>query len=1069
MNSTAYPTALKTDSILDGRYIIEDVLGQGGFGITYRAHDFHTKETVAIKEYYPGTFVIRESSHRVLSRGGQFEENYEKGMRQFKKEAIALSQFDGNPNIVGVHRYFEEPLTNTAYFVMDYVQGVSLSRFLADRGGRLSWEETWNLLLPVANALSEVHKKGIIHRDIKPDNILITEDGTAKLLDFGAARYSYGVQSQSLDVILTRGFAPVEQYSRGGEQGEWTDVYGLAATIYACITGKNPVESIDRTHEDTLRTPDELGIPIPYYAEIALMKALAVYKEDRFQSMQDFTEAVRAGKLREEELQRRKAEETRSREKIQPVTEIGGTGENPLQVTRNGSKVNGPLQQGNKEKAGKKTSLLIAAPAIAAVLVLVIILSQVIPRITKSKSGTSRKVAEEIVIQTRPYDEADPDEKASAWPWICSDIVENASGLENLSVTDDFHAAVNREWLSSGSIPSGYFKYDNYNVRQQEVDQELIGILESNVMYSSDSYVTHCQKLVRDFYNMWLDWDSRDARGVEPLREIIEPLDSVKTLDELTAYLADPDVAHRAHTFVAYGLLPDINNTENYAVYIDPGSLVFDVGIYRQSEADAWKQETFYTDAAGYMLDRLGYTAGERDQILQDSFSFEKAIAESIMTNEEQGDQDYYTIINNPKTLSELKEAQGAFPLTDILNAIGVGKSDRFILTEPDWLSALSSLYDESHLNELKAYLLVQDVLFYMELLDHDCYNQSRQVQITLGNTTGVIEDRAAACKAVNDCLGTELGCVYAEVYITPKVRADVRAFTDEIIETYRGILTSSDLFTEETTARAVSKLDNMVIQVARPDDLTAMSNKREVSFSGPEEGGNLLDARIAISTAADQEQASRVNQSVDRTVWNTNPQEVSTVYNPINNTVTIPAGYLGLPFYSDQMSREQKLAVLGSDIAQGISFAFNADGRMFDEYGNKSNWWTQEDYDRYHTRSQKAADYLSGFSVADGVTVKGDLVADYAITYIAGLKCILSIAEGEKDFDYDAFFRAYAARNRMLTTNRTESYWAAQGIFLNYLQTNAVLVQFEKFHETYGTKEGDGMYLAPEYRLEIW
>ncbi|MDO5133595.1 MAG: serine/threonine-protein kinase [Eubacteriales bacterium] len=309
MNSTTYPTALKKESILDGRYIIEDVLGQGGFGITYRALDFQTKEIVAIKEYYPGTFVIRESSRRVLSRGGQFEENYEKGMRQFKKEAIALSQFDGNPNIVRVLRYFEESLTNTAYFVMEYVQGVSLTRFLEDRGGRISWEETWNLLLPVANALSEVHKKGIIHRDIKPDNILITKDGTAKLLDFGAARYNYGVQSQSIGVILTRGFAPVEQYSRGGMQGEWTDVYGLAATIYACITGKTPVESIERSREDTLRTPDELGIQVPYYAESALMKALAVYKEDRFQSMQDFTEAVLAGKLREEELQRRKAED----------------------------------------------------------------------------------------------------------------------------------------------------------------------------------------------------------------------------------------------------------------------------------------------------------------------------------------------------------------------------------------------------------------------------------------------------------------------------------------------------------------------------------------------------------------------------------------------------------------------------------------------------------------------------------------------------------------------------------------------------------------------------------------
>ena len=151
------------------------------------------------------------------------------------------------------------------------------------------------------------------------------------------------------------------------------------------------------------------------------------------------------------------------------------------------------------------------------------------------------------------------------------------------------------------------------------------------------------------------------------------------------------------------------------------------------------------------------------------------------------------------------------------------------------------------------------------------------------------------------------------------------------------------------------------------------------------------------------------------------------------------------------------------------LSYEFIDSGRQFDEYGSLCNWWTQEDYDRYHTRAQKCVDYLSGFSPVGGVSLNGELLSEGFIADLTGLKCLLNIADNEQGFDYDTFFRSYASANRMLTTERTESYWAGQGQFPSYLKTNAVLVHFERFHETFGTKDGDGMYLSPEYRVEIW
>ena len=290
-----YPAALKKESILNGRYIIKDIIGQGGFGITYKALDYGTGGIVAVKEYFPCTYVDRISSHSVRPKSEQCRQDFLYGKEKFLKEAKTLAAFIGNPNIVKVDRFFEEPGTGTAYFVMEFIPGITLSDYLQRRGGRISWQEARGLLLPVAQALDVVHSRGIIHRDIKPDNIIITDSLDARLIDFGAARYMYGVKSRSLETILTRGYAPIEQYYSHGNQGAWTDVYALAATMYFCITGSVPPESVGRTDHDRLKLPSSLGIAIPDYAETALLKALAVQPQNRSQSAREFASAVMKG------------------------------------------------------------------------------------------------------------------------------------------------------------------------------------------------------------------------------------------------------------------------------------------------------------------------------------------------------------------------------------------------------------------------------------------------------------------------------------------------------------------------------------------------------------------------------------------------------------------------------------------------------------------------------------------------------------------------------------------------------------------------------------------------------
>ena len=289
-NQAAYPKALRAGTILNNRYLVGRVLGQGGFGITYVAWDQKLSARVAVKEYMPGEMAARLEGTTVYVMAAERTEDFAYGEERFKEEARTLAKFMGQPNIAGVTDYFDE--NQTSYFVMDYIEGISFKTYIANAGGRVSPKEALNVMIPVLRALTAVHGEGFIHRDVTPDNIYITKDGNVKLLDFGSARYSLGDKSKSLDVILKVGYAPKEQYIRRGRQGPYTDVYSCAACLYAAITGYLPPEALERLDHDELVPPSQAGVELPLYLERAILKGLAVQPEDRFQTAAQFLETL---------------------------------------------------------------------------------------------------------------------------------------------------------------------------------------------------------------------------------------------------------------------------------------------------------------------------------------------------------------------------------------------------------------------------------------------------------------------------------------------------------------------------------------------------------------------------------------------------------------------------------------------------------------------------------------------------------------------------------------------------------------------------------------------------------
>ena len=281
----AEPHQMQPFTILAGKYLVGKVIGEGGFGISYLGFDLNLELVVAIKEFYPNGFVTRESNvtTMVSMYAGKNEADVSKWREGFINEARNLAKFSNLNGIVEVRDFFNE--NGTAYIVMEYIEGITLKQYLKQNGGKISVSKTFEMMEPVIRALSKVHDAGIIHRDISPDNIMITKYGGMKLLDFGAAREFAGNAEKSLSIMLKPGYAPEEQYRSRGKQGPWSDVYALTATIYKCITGVTPVESMERMREDTLKSPRELGVSISDAQNTAVMQGMAVYAENRIQNM----------------------------------------------------------------------------------------------------------------------------------------------------------------------------------------------------------------------------------------------------------------------------------------------------------------------------------------------------------------------------------------------------------------------------------------------------------------------------------------------------------------------------------------------------------------------------------------------------------------------------------------------------------------------------------------------------------------------------------------------------------------------------------------------------------------
>ena len=286
------PRSLRPFTRLNGKYLVGKVIGEGGFGITYIGFNMETDLPVAIKEYFPSELATRDTTqgNTVTIFSGEAQSLFKEGLEKYLREARNLSMFSDLQGIVTVKDFFYE--NETAYIIMEYINGITLKQYLTKVGGRMKQNEVIKMMKPVLESMVKIHEVGIIHRDISPDNIMITKNKQIKLTDFGAARVFDTEDSKSITVVLKRGYAPEEQYRAKGNQGPWTDVYALCATMYRMITGVTPQEALERIIDDNVEKVSKYDPNVWPETEYAIMKGLSLRAEDRWQSVNDLIDAL---------------------------------------------------------------------------------------------------------------------------------------------------------------------------------------------------------------------------------------------------------------------------------------------------------------------------------------------------------------------------------------------------------------------------------------------------------------------------------------------------------------------------------------------------------------------------------------------------------------------------------------------------------------------------------------------------------------------------------------------------------------------------------------------------------
>ena len=649
-------------------------------------------------------------------------------------------------------------------------------------------------------------------------------------------------------------------------------------------------------------------------------------------------------------------------------------------------------------------------------------------------------------------------------PWQCIDLDGVVTADTPTDLKDNFALYVNKEKILNTVIPEGYSYGGTIMDAVVNNDRDIKN------MFVSGKAESHDAKLAIDLYNLFMDWDTRNKIGVEPLKQAVDIVEKIDSIDALSTYLGETPTPDQLYSPLLYGVTDDLVDSNLKVLAILPARFVLGDSAEYTNLTDYGKmKKDAYTTLVNKMLVKLGYSSEEAQQKLDHCFEFETLLAPFTCTSEESQKPSYISSINNHYTREELKTAVGNLPF---LNSMEIGDgfpvTDDYVIYEPKSIEQLNKLYTEENLTLLKDYIIVHGVISNASILDRECYEWSIDADNAISGSTGILDDETAFSTLTSNILSWPVGRLYAETYLKQEDKDRISTLVDEVLVAYHQILEEADFLSEKTKKNAIEKLESIDKRILFPDSWEKYSYE-SLTIKSPEEGGTLWEAMHSISEDGTQRSIEEYQKPKDKEKWVRPPQILNCSYDPTTNSIYVFGGFARDGIYNSQMSDEEVYAKVGAVIGHEISHAFDSSGSQFDKDGNMLNWWEEADKQAFLEKNKKLEEYFNAMHPWEGQNFYGSIVTGESCADMAGIKCMLLIAKTKENFDYDAFFKAYAD---IWSTKDTlaRAYVRINDVHpMPYLRVNTTLQQYDEFLEFYGIKEGDNMYLAPEDRVNIW
>lgn len=649
----------------------------------------------------------------------------------------------------------------------------------------------------------------------------------------------------------------------------------------------------------------------------------------------------------------------------------------------------------------------------------------------------------------------------SGTPWLDSNIDGNVTPDTEVNLKDDFYLAVNKEEIMALTYEPGSMIGTAMDETEKLVEDNMMALI------TDESFTSREAEQLRAYYHALDDWETREPLAKELLRENLDMIGNMTTMKD---YYDAVHVWWGTHSLAAWGLLTfgvdvALDDPTTYIGGINGPSLILeDAAEYEERTESGEIAYEVNKQIYEYGCEIMGFDREEADQEFDRMITFEAKIAEHTLTQEEMMGADAVAKLNNYITVDELVQMLGeSYDLKAELEDNGYFP-ERLMNYMPDQIEFIAELLgDESNLEDIKNWMKVRCLIDSTGDLSREAMIHVKEIAQEIMGTEDIREYDRMLLSQVDQDLGTFMQQAYVERYASPEMKEQITELCKDVIAEYRLMLQEEDWLSQEMKDKAVEKLDAVTINAVYPD--------KWEDYSGLDVTGmNYYEALQEISKFELRKACSMLNHKVDPEIWLEDPLEANAFYNPLNNSITILLGILGEETYTTDMSREEIYGRIGAVIGHEISHAFDSTGRQFDKDGNMIDWWPEADSGAFEERVEKVRTFYDRIAVYGDKYLAGAKLDGEATADIAGLQCMLRLAEKEDSFDYDTMFRSYAALwCGKQTPYATEYRYIYDPHPPEYLRVNVTLQQFDEFLETYGIQEGDGMYLAPEDRIKVW